>query len=132
MYSIEEKKLALVGSDYVWTGAGDGLNADVPADADFLSRSIETRHLSEGTIQLSWADIAKTGAAYGTIKLQGSVDGTNYQDIASMTHTILADGAGFMILQLSSIKFPLVRINYAHADTTAGDLNFRYFLRANS
>lgn len=64
----------------------------------------------------------------GTIQFQGSVDGTNYDNIGSAT--TLATAAGHQSFSLVDEPYSFFQIVYTHGTNTTGTLTASYMLRA--
>lgn len=75
--------------------------------------------------QIVWSSASHTDAV---LKFQQSVDGTTWEDIASMTHTLNAASGG-KILVIGAIYAPFIRANYAKGSNTTGTVNCYLFLK---
>lgn len=75
------------------------------------------------SVQAQW-----TGAsAAGTLKLQASLDGTNWDDISGASTTIA--GAGNILWNVTDVMFPWVRVVFTRTSGT-GSLSTRLFYRS--
>jgi hypothetical protein len=88
---------------------------------------IETRNVQTGCLQLVWAGAS---AADAVIKLQESVDGATWFDIATMTQTInAASGSKLFKLTLDILLAANIRAVLTKNSETTGTATLKFNLR---
>jgi hypothetical protein len=90
-----------------------------------LSDALFTGDVNRGNVHIVWTGASHTDAV---LKIQESVDGTNWEDIASMTHT-LSTAAGAKLLRLGDLDSPYLRANYAKGSNTTGTVTCFYYVK---
>lgn len=83
-----------------------------------VTDSVDVRQMNIICAQVTW-----TGTATGTLVLQGSNDGTNFETVA--THSVTA--AGTKILEDADVGYRYARVRYTNA-TNSGTLGQVYFV----
>lgn len=98
----------------------------IDADTSVNSSTVSVSEHDIGHAQLVWSGASHTDA---TIKLQRSVDGTNWIDIPSSSMTLGA-AAGTEDKAIADIGYPFLRSVYAKGSNTAGTVTFSYFIKS--
>lgn len=95
--------------------------------ADANLAALDVRNQSRGCFLVTWSGASATDA---TVKLQESADGTNWDDITSMSVTIAAaSGHKVFKLKADDLLLPLVRAVVTNNSETTGTCTIRYFLK---
>lgn len=98
------------------------LHQSVSMGASFNGPPIDIRHYSLAAIQVSWV-----AAPEGTFKIQGSVNGTAWTDIASSSQAIVAADSSYM-WNLSNLAPAYLRVVWTRTSGTATCLT-QFFLK---
>ena len=85
----------------------------VSSGASSTSNAVSIETCEAWACQWSW-----TGTTNGALKVQGSIDGTNWEDIASMTGTPAASAASKMVFPTGFAPYLFVRSVYTRTDGT--------------
>lgn len=83
-------------------------------DSNYLSTAFTVEKLDKFSIHCAWTESSPTVA--GTLKLQVSTNGTNYEDLAGMSVSV--SGAGSQLFLVNAVSFRYVKVNYA---SSSGD-----------
>lgn len=98
----------------------------VAMSANKNSDAIDVRDVNDGSIGILWSGAS---AVDGVVKMQYSLDGTNWDDISGVSHTLGA-AAGYKILNMTSLAVPYVRVNYNKGTNAAGTLTIRSMFKS--
>lgn len=101
------------------------LNA-VVASSNQTSSDVNILNYRGYFITLVWASL--TGTLDGTIKIQASVDGTNYHDIASSVVT-LSSANGSEGLNVDNAFYKIFRVVYTKNNITNGTITVKYVVK---
>lgn len=107
-------KRFIIKSSYIIgtiTGANPALvSGDMSADIVGPTTNIDTG--DQVCYQVSWT----SSNAVGTISVQGSVDGKNFQDLTfNPALTQPASNNGTYLINLALVPFPFIRLKYTHS-----------------
>lgn len=102
----------------------DTLLAAGDISGDLTSSSQQLDQIFGFSIQ---AIFTTSGSLGGILKLQASLDGVNFDDIANTSQTLSA--AGSYTWNLADTNFPWVRVVYTHHSGDSGVLTVLFFGR---
>jgi hypothetical protein len=100
------------------------LNA-VPGGTTVTSTAVWVLPFKVMGVMINWAGL---DAVDGTVKFQGSIDGTLFVDIGSAT--TLSSASGAQDFGLIDEPYCYIQVVYTHGTNTVGTVTVKYMLRA--
>jgi len=88
-------------------------SATISAAATYSSRSLDIAHLQCAAFQAVW-----TGTLTGSLIIEASLDGTNFDDLGISITAPPAGSAGHYLINMSDLAVKYVRMTYTHTSGT--------------
>jgi predicted secreted protein len=109
-------------------GVVNSLSQGTLTDAGTLNLELDAAFSSDNTLSVTILATQDTGTTAGTAKLQQSVDGVNYADVAGLSSLTLTNGAStvWSINQTPAYKY---RVNSVGAGTQSTFIDVSYIFK---